>query len=256
MHFAHGGSEGPFDLIVDASGAGSALSPLMARPLPYGAVWGTVDWPESSALPRDQLSQRYRRADRMAGILPIGTLPGGSTRKAAVFWSLPARGHDAWLDTGIEAWRHEACTLWPDMAPFLAQITSPDQMTMARYTHGTLQRPWRDGVAFIGDAAHRASPQLGQGANMALLDAWALACALREARGDVALAVSWYGQARRWHVRAYQLMSWLFTPQYQSDSVVLPWLRDAVLFPVSVRGPVPRILTRLVCGDLRPPVAE
>ena len=35
-------SLGPFDLIVDASGAGSVLSPLKARKLGFGAVWATV----------------------------------------------------------------------------------------------------------------------------------------------------------------------------------------------------------------------
>lgn len=247
--------EGPFDLLVDASGAGSCLSPMKPRALAYGALWATVDWPDTD-LPVNELRQCYRRANRMLGVLPIGQLAGGSRPKAAIFWSLPATAHPDWQAQGLPAWKAEAEDLWPDFAPFVEQITDPAQMVMARYAHGTLARPWAGDVVFIGDAAHRASPQLGQGANMALLDAWALACALREARGDVALAVSWYGQARRWHVRAYQLMSWLFTPQYQSDSVVLPWLRDAVLFPVSVRGPVPRILTRLVCGDLLPPLAE
>lgn len=33
---------GPFDLIIDAPGAGSVLSPLKARPLGFGAVWATV----------------------------------------------------------------------------------------------------------------------------------------------------------------------------------------------------------------------
>ena len=41
------GRHGPFDLVVDAAGAGSALSPLQARPLPYGAVWATVPWPKA-----------------------------------------------------------------------------------------------------------------------------------------------------------------------------------------------------------------
>ncbi len=38
----NGEEVGPFDLIVDALGAGSCLSPLHARSLPYGAVWATV----------------------------------------------------------------------------------------------------------------------------------------------------------------------------------------------------------------------
>ncbi|CUH78143.1 FAD-dependent oxidoreductase [Tropicibacter naphthalenivorans] len=245
-------SYGPFDLVIDASGAGSVLSPLRSRPLGYGALWATVDWPETD-LPRDELRQAYRRADRMLGVLPIGEVVGQSGRKAAVFYSLPSDGMGAWQAKGLDAWRDEAMALWPAFAPFAAQITDPAQMQMARYTHGTLRRPYGDGIAYIGDAAHRASPQLGQGANMALLDAHALVRALEQARGDVALALRWYAQARRWHVRAYQIMSALFTPQYQSDSRVLPNLRDRVLFPASRIPPVPSILTRLVCGDLLPP---
>ena len=256
LRFDHGAEAGPFDLIIDASGAGSPLSPMVARPLPYGALWATVDWPKDTDLPVNELRQTYRRADRMLGVLPIGLVPGDAARKAAIFWSLPATGHDAWRARGLALWREEACTLWPAFAPFAAQITDPDQMAMARYAHGTLRNPTAQGMAFVGDAAHRASPQLGQGANMALLDADALCRALERARGDVELALRWYAQSRRWHVRAYQTMSRLFTPQYQSDSRWLPVLRDRVLFPVSQIPPVPRVLTRLVCGDLMPPLGS
>lgn len=242
-----------FDLIVDACGAGSPLSPLTARALPFGAIWGTVDWPDTD-LPRDRLSQRYRRADRMLGVLPIGTLPGSEVPKAAIFWSLPADGHADWQGRGLTAWRDEASALWPDFAPFARQIADPARMTMARYSHGSLHRPWGDGIVHIGDAAHRASPQLGQGANMALLDALALARALTRQPLDEALRA--YALGRRWHVAAYQAMSALFTPQYQSSSRILPLLRDRILFPLSQVPPIPKALSRLVSGTLLPPTGS
>ena len=126
-------------------------------------------------------------------------------------------------------------------------------MTVATYAHGTLNRPHAPALAFIGDAAHRASPQLGQGANMALLDALALTLALEAAEGEAALRL--YGFMRRWHVALYQLFSAIFTPQYQSDSRLLPILRDRLLMPLSQVPPLARLLTRLVCGDLLPPLA-
>ncbi|MFZ7090342.1 FAD-dependent oxidoreductase [Primorskyibacter sp. 2E233] len=251
-----GGSAGPFDMIIDACGAGSPLSPLKARDLDYGALWATVDWPAGSDLPRDELRQVYRKADRMLGVLPIGTVPGQKGLKAAIFWSLPRGGYVDWLAKGLEAWRAEAFGLWPAYGSFARQITDTAQMTMARYSHGTLVKPYGQGVIHIGDAAHRASPQLGQGANMALLDAWALVRAIKVAQGDADLAALYYARARRWHVWGYQTMSWLFTPQYQSDSRLLPVIRDRALFPLSQVPPVPRALSRLVCGDLLPPVGS
>lgn len=247
------GEEVRADLVVDACGAGSVLSPLRARALGYGAVWGTVPWPERTDLRADRLEQRYRAARQMAGVLPLGRMAAGGPMLAAVFWSLPLAALDLWSAVDIVEWKAEVAALWPAMAPFLETIRGPQDMTPARYSHGTLSRPWSPGLVHIGDAAHRASPQLGQGANMALLDALALATALERETGDAALAL--YAQMRRWHVRLYQGMSAAFTPQYQSDSRVLPVLRDRVLMPVSRVWPVPRVLTRLVGGDLVLPLA-
>ncbi|WGR59946.1 FAD-dependent monooxygenase [Paracoccus ferrooxidans] len=251
LALADGRDFGPFDLVVDASGAGSRLSPLRARPLGYGAIWGTVPWPETD-FPRDQLRQRYRAASRMAGVLPIGCLPGDPTPRAAVFWSMPLAELDRWPQTPVADWRAQVAALWPQMAPFLETIRDHAQMTPARYSHGTLRRPFAPGLVHIGDAAHRASPQLGQGANMALLDAFALAHALRR---PLAEALPDYAAMRRWHVRIYQAMSAAFTPMYQSGSRSLPWLRDLVLAPLSTLPLLRRGLTHLVAGTMIPPLS-
>jgi 2-polyprenyl-6-methoxyphenol hydroxylase-like FAD-dependent oxidoreductase len=46
---------GPLDLVINALGAGSPLSPMQASPLSFGAVWGTVlqpvaamNWPQTT----------------------------------------------------------------------------------------------------------------------------------------------------------------------------------------------------------------
>ncbi len=241
---------GPFDLVIDASGAGSALSPLIARPVGFGAIWGHVPWPDGSPLPQDRLTQRYFRAERMAGVLPVGCLPGSDRPLAAVFWSLPADQLSLWPQTDFGAWRSAAAEFWPDFAPFISALKDAGAMTPARYTHGTLARPYAPALAFIGDAAHRASPQLGQGANMALLDAMALCFALS---GPDPLPA--YARMRRWHVRSYQTMSRLLTPMYQSRSRLLPPIRDHLMAPLGRLPPVRTALTRLVSGDLLPPLA-
>ena len=247
---------GPFDLVVDASGAGSCLSPLVARALPFGAVWASVPWPANTGLPVDQLTQRYFRASRMAGVMPIGRLPGETQARAAVFWSLPLAGLDRWSEVDFAGWKAEIGQFWPAMAPFLAGLTAASDMSPARYSHGSLARPWAPGIAFIGDAAHRASPQLGQGANMALLDAMALRLALDAGFEDgMAGALKRYAAMRRWHRGFYQRFSALLTPMYQSHSRVLPVLRDWALAPLGRVPPVRQVLTALVCGDVLPPLA-
>ncbi|MGB7243330.1 MAG: NAD(P)/FAD-dependent oxidoreductase [Sulfitobacter sp.] len=252
VSFETGETRGPFDLVIDATGAGSPLSHLISRPLPYGAIWGTVDWPETSNLRYDCLQQRYRRASNMIGVLPIGSLPGESSRKAALFWSIPAHEIETWQNTPIEHWRTDATALWPELAPFTQQIIDHSQMTPAVYTHGSLHRPFANRIVHIGDAAHRASPQLGQGANMALLDACALVKCLEAL--PLAQALPKYAKARRLHTSVYQAMSWAFTPMYQSNSRALPLLRDYLLGPLSKVPPVPAILSSLVKGTMINPM--
>ncbi len=243
---------GPFDLVVDASGVGSVLSPLVARALPFGAVWASVPWPAGTDLAPDQLSQRYDRAARMAGVMPIGRLPNDEHPRAAVFWSLPVAALDRWPSVDFAGWQAEVVAFWPEMARFIAPLHAAQDLTVARYSHGSLARPWAPGLVFIGDAAHRASPQLGQGANMALLDAMALTRALDTGLAD---ALPRYAAMRRWHRRFYQAFSAVLTPMYQSHSRSLPVLRDRVLAPLSQVPPVRQVLTALVSGDVLPPLA-
>ncbi|WP_409433824.1 FAD-dependent oxidoreductase [Litorimonas sp. RW-G-Af-16] len=242
---------GPFDLVIDASGARSSLSPIKSRALSYGALWGTVDWPADSPLPTGRLSQCYRGAANMLGILPLGNFPNETTPKAAIFWSERADRLPHFANRDFARWQEEAIALWPDYEPFVRQLRGHDDLTPATYRHGTLWTPYQDRLVFIGDSAHQASPQLGQGANMALLDARALAEALVE--HDLADALKIYARKRRWHVQLYQQFSAVFTPFYQSDSKALPFLRNNLMNPMSYVWPVKPMLTRLVCGNLIKP---
>jgi 2-polyprenyl-6-methoxyphenol hydroxylase-like FAD-dependent oxidoreductase len=252
---ASGAKLGPFDLVIDAAGARSPLAglcgPVRRRELAFGALWATLPWPGVPFAP-DRLEQRYRRADQMAGVLPVGRRHGEMGEVATFFWSLRPADYPAWRAGGLDAWKRDVLDLWPQTAPLLDAITSPDDLTLARYGHHTLARPFAERLVVIGDAAHATSPQLGQGANMGLLDALALARAL-EAHGDIAKALAAYARARRLHVRLYQTLSLAFTPFYQSDSRILPAVRDLMLAP-TVRVPgVPRLLAAMVSGLLADP---
>lgn len=252
LQFEDGGKSPPFDLVIDASGAGSNLSPIKTRSLPFGALWANVNWPENTLLPSSELTQRYHRASVMAGVLPMGKAHGADCEKAAIFWSLPIDQYARWRAGSLDDWLAQATQHWPDFAPFINQIKRHGDFTFACYSHGTLARPIAHRLAFIGDAAHCASPQLGQGANMALLDAYALAEALRRHSLEQALPV--YARARRLHVATYQAVSYLFTPLYQSNSSIAPIMRDNLFAPLARIPPMPMALSRLVSGNLVPPM--
>lgn len=248
---------GPFDLLVDASGSGSSLIGE-ARPaarrlsLPFGALWGNFD-PDGLELAGDTLSQRYVGAHTMVGVMPVGTNPSTGTDQVAFFWSLRADALDAWRRRGLDRWKTDVETLWPALAPIVQQIRDPAQLTFAAYGHHTLKRPFDERIAFVGDAAHSTSPQLGQGANMALLDACALARALED-QSDTRSALKAYAAARRRHVRLFQLASLTLTGFYQSESRLLAGLRDLVFGPLGRTPGLRRLAARLVSGTLTSPI--
>ena len=243
-----------FDLIIDASGARSKIAAGLGggpRPLAWGALWASVPWPGAPFDAR-ALQQVYHGASKMVGVLPVGARPGSPDRLATFFWSLRTDAHDAWRAAGLDRWKEEVRALWPDTAGLLESLTDPGQLTMARYGHHTLARPVADRLAIIGDAAHSTSPQLGQGVNMGLLDAWCLTQAL-SSHAELPDALSSYAAARRWHVRLYQALSYGFTPFYQADGRFLPWIRDHVLGKLARLPLSPRLLAATVSGLLLDP---
>ncbi|MBN8480240.1 MAG: FAD-dependent monooxygenase [Xanthomonadales bacterium] len=229
-----GRSHGPYDLVVAADGSASRLRAVVGRarldaPYPWGALWCLV--PEGRWPHRTELRQRYRAARRMIGMLPVGTRPDDEVPRISFFWSQRRDDHARWLADGMEAWRGEVASLWPEIAEHLAGIVDPGQLARAGYRDAVLD-DWRRGrLVLVGDAAHAMSPQLGQGVNMALLDAFVLRAALRtHARIDDALAA--YQRERQRHVRVYQFWSRWLTPLFQSDRDVVARLRDLAFLPL------------------------
>ncbi len=248
-----GRREGPFDLVIDALGANSPLLGHAAGPdyrsgLAYGAIWASLPWPSTPFDPH-ALEQRYDKASVMIGVLPIGSVDEQQARQTAFFWSLKVADFAAWQADGLEGWKALVRGLWPETSALLNSIVSPEQMVLARYDHHTLALPFGRRLAFIGDSAHATSPQLGQGANMALLDVFALTQALKESQ-DLPTALDAYARKRRLHVKLYQGLSRVFTPFYQSDSLVLPLFRDHLVAALSRVPHVQRLLASIVSGQL------
>ncbi|UVK52187.1 FAD-dependent monooxygenase [Mesorhizobium sp. AR02] len=252
----NGRRAGPFDLVVDASGARSKLRQCVGNagaplPLTYGAFWASLDW-RGEGFDEYALLQRYDKASVMIGVLPIGRPEPGAKKMAAFFWSLKPADADAVRERGLDAWKERVVRLWPQSEAFTRQIDSFEQLSLARYGHHTMKLPVGRRLAVIGDAAHSTSPQLGQGANMALLDAAALSHALARMQ-SIEAALETYAKARRWHVRVFQALSLAFTPFYQSDSVALPFIRDRLVATIAKIPPAPQLLASMVAGTVIDP---
>lgn len=238
---------GTFDLVVDASGANSALRTFVSSDRPrqftYGAVWASI--PDIGIAP-GSLSQRYVAARQMIGYLPIGQITADGPPLAALFWSLKPAEYQTWRN-GFERWRAHVIKLWPELAPAIVRLAGPDDLTLASYTHFTARHPLKGPVVLVGDSAHATSPQLGQGANNGLLDALALSDAIAD-NDNLDAALSAYAARRRRHVRFYQMASAVMTPFFQSDSITFSVLRDVSFNRLKVVPYLKREMVRTLAG--------
>ena len=249
----HGNEHGPFDLVIVADGAVSELRTAAGTTkrdaaYPWGALWFVAE--DRDRVFTRELYQVGVRARRLYGVLPTGLAPNGDAPVVSLFWSLAAAELDAWRAGGLDAWKREVLAIDPRVDFVLDQISALEQVTFARYRDVQMSR-WSDrGVVFIGDAAHATSPQLGQGANLALLDAFALAdCVRTSASIDDALTA--YAHARRRHLLYYQRMTRWLTPFFQSSSRLFGWLRDWT-FPIANRiPPLRNIMISTMAGVAR-----
>jgi 2-polyprenyl-6-methoxyphenol hydroxylase-like FAD-dependent oxidoreductase len=104
---AAGREHGPHALLILADGAASRLRAAQDtrrnRPYRWGAVWGLL--PTPAGWPLDRLEQRYGDTRRMAGLLPVGRLPGEApdVYRLCFYWSAPAAELDGLCAAGVDA---------------------------------------------------------------------------------------------------------------------------------------------------------
>jgi len=240
-----------FDAVLIANGARSQLRPQawvkVDQAYLWGAAWSIV--PECPNLNPEILHQFYARSQIMMGVLPTGAIPSApQQRLSSVFWSLPTSQLDAFLKdkSAKQQWLQQVGDRWPEVGDWLKQLLTNEQnqpqWLSAQYRDVVMSQFGQGRIGVIGDAAHAMSPQLGQGANMALLDARAFSQSLQAAtphqQTDWPMLWQHYHQHRRSSTRFYQFLSRLLTPLYQSDhwwaggirDLTFPWLYQIPYF--------------------------
>ncbi len=229
----HGNKHGPFDLILICDGAKSALRaqtgiPAQVNHYPWGALWFIGK--RTPEFAPHTLWQAVEGTNWLNGYLPTGT----AQDFLSLFWSIRMREVEEWRSRPLQSWKDHVCRITPQAEPFLQQVESIHQLQTAAYYDVRMKQWHHKNIAILGDAAHALSPQLGQGANLALMDAATLADCLHEYPLEQALRQ--YSKRRQKHLRFYQFATRWTTPFFQSDSKLLGLARDFG-FPVAMTLP-------------------
>jgi 2-polyprenyl-6-methoxyphenol hydroxylase-like FAD-dependent oxidoreductase len=246
---SHGNEENGFDLLIVADGARSKLRDLAGtgginRGYPWGAHWFIGR--NNGAFPENELYQIVEGTRKLCGFLATGCGTSGEDRLVSLFWSVRIDEDEAWRKRPLEEWKQQILDLCPQAAGLLDQITSWDQILLARYGDVRMRRWHGDGVVVLGDAGHAMSPQLGQGVNLALADASCLADCLKNT--PMMKGLRRYDRERRWNLWYYQLATRWLTPWFQSDLEPLAPLRDFFFTVSQCVPPAKRFMTRTMAG--------
>ena len=180
-------------LIVGADGVKSTVREVAGIsahhwPMVEGSVQGVVPY----SVP-DAFHGEYLSGSEACGMLPMGH------DATFWFWGEASRTAAAAASREFAGWKDDVCRRLPPMHRILSQYSGWNGMV--RLQHRSVRcDAWSCGnIVLIGDAAHAMSPNLGQGANCALVDALALVShiAAGNPNEDVSVALAWFERERR-----------------------------------------------------------
>jgi 2-polyprenyl-6-methoxyphenol hydroxylase-like FAD-dependent oxidoreductase len=239
---ARGRRHGPFDFVIAADGARSRMRQACGlrsavTKYPHGTLWMIAP---GAGVP-GKLLQVVRGNRFLFGLLPLGD------GLVTLYWGLRLAAFDDLKRRGLAALKEEILAFSPESASVLEMLVDFGQLLLTSYQHVSMRRWYDRWALFIGDACHAMSPHLGQGINLAMVDAWRLAECLRGAPSPRA-AFQAFREAQRAYIRYYATVTYLLSPFFQSDWRLLGWGRDIALPLLPWIPWVKRQMLMTVCG--------
>ena len=251
-----------FDLVVVADGRRSIRTSLPSDFKSYehwykfGCLWTVLPDTERVFSSRPELSQKLEGTQKMLGFLPSGrSHPDSSSSSSSIdlvslFWSLDMKTLNEVQAQGIESWKSEVLRMEPRASSLLEHVHSFEDLIPAEYSDTFCPKLYYgNSCVFLGDCAHAMSPQLGQGANLALVDAWKMSSFVNNnSDGSISESLRKYDRDRRWRLRFYQLNSRMLTPVFQSHSKFVSTVRNVFMGPLCKFPPTRWQMLATLCG--------
>ncbi|PCJ61984.1 MAG: hypothetical protein COA73_07040 [Candidatus Hydrogenedentota bacterium] len=208
------GSTSTYDLVIGADGLRSQVRDMIFGTTKYHYSGYTCWRFVVEGMPHIKRVQEMWGRGRRVGVVPIG---GG---KVYSFTTLnTSQGNPEMKNISVEKYKSIFGHFEGHVPEMLSQITEPTQLI-----HNDLEEirlpSWTHGpIGLLGDAAHAMTPNMGQGAAMAIEDAFVLA-ELLEAGGDMSKILTAYEARRRPRVTWVQQQSWRIGKVAQWESAV------------------------------------
>jgi 2-polyprenyl-6-methoxyphenol hydroxylase-like FAD-dependent oxidoreductase len=243
-HFTDGSSaEG--DLLIGADGVHSAVRdhvvPDAPKPFDTGLL-GFGGFVPRSLLETAGAGPSLAMTFGRSGFFGYGYC-GPEPRHGAMCWSTqPANGIDAATframdQAALRQHLRRFHATWHDPIPQL--IDALDEIIVTATLDVATLPTWSRGrTLLIGDAAHATSPHAGQGASIALEDAYRLACALRD-EPDTGIAFQNFESERRPRAEQIVALARRNGNQKREFSPTGAWIRDRmikVMMPFTARS--------------------
>lgn len=240
------GSEVRADVVVGCDGIRSAVRAALWGDTPPRYA-GYVAWRGIATAPRAEgaISGEIWGRGRRFGIVPIDG-------ERTYWFAVENADRDAAVRSPQDARAHllEAFGGWAFGVESVLAATEPEAILRNEVLDREPILPWGRGrVTLLGDAAHPTTPNLGQGAGMAIEDALALARHLDAAEPVASLRR--YEQVRHPRTRAVTLRSRRLGEMAQWEGALATRLRD-----IAVRLTPARVMRRQVLSVVDTPRSE